>query len=104
MTTQLSPQRVERFFIKHESTYEVRKPLRDMIVFARHNVITDPPFSRMDLICCRNMLIYIEPETQRKILVLLFYLLSPAITAFCHNLSGASSSRRSCHGATLRVA
>ncbi|HUE74503.1 MAG TPA: chemotaxis protein CheB [Pirellulaceae bacterium] len=82
LTTQLSPQRVERFFIKHESTYEVRKTLRDMIVFARHNVITDPPFSRMDLICCRNMLIYIEPETQRKILWMFNFALRDGGTLF----------------------
>lgn len=82
ITTQLSPQRVGRFFIKHDSTYEVRKSLRDMIVFARHNVITDPPFSRMDLICCRNMLIYIEPETQRKILWMFNFALRDGGTLF----------------------
>jgi two-component system CheB/CheR fusion protein len=82
ITTQLSPRRVERFFIKHDSTYEVRKPLRDMIVFARHNVITAPPFSRMDLICCRNMLIYIEPETQRKILWMFNFALRDGGTLF----------------------
>jgi two-component system, chemotaxis family, CheB/CheR fusion protein len=65
---QLSAERLERFFIKREAGYEVRKHLRDRIVFARHNVIRDPPFSRMDLIVCRNVLIYIEPDTQRKIL------------------------------------
>ncbi|MGI9014696.1 MAG: CheR family methyltransferase, partial [Phycisphaerales bacterium] len=64
----LSQERLAKFFIKHESTYEVKKHLRDLIVFARHNVISDPPFSRMDLIICRNLLIYIEPEAQRNIL------------------------------------
>ncbi len=68
IATELSAERLARFFVKHDSTYEVKKKLRDLIVFARHNVINDPPFSRMDLICCRNLLIYIEPETQRKIL------------------------------------
>jgi two-component system CheB/CheR fusion protein len=65
---QLSPERLAKFFTKRESTYEVKKHLRDLIVFARHNVISDPPFSRMDIIICRNLLIYIEPDTQRKIL------------------------------------
>ncbi len=65
---QLSQERLAKFFIKRESTYEVKKHLRDLIVFARHNVISDPPFSRMDMIICRNLLIYIEPDTQRKIL------------------------------------
>ncbi|MGM0489697.1 MAG: CheR family methyltransferase, partial [Planctomycetota bacterium] len=68
IATELSPERLERFFHKHGPTYEVKSHLRDLIVFARHNVITDPPFLRMDLVCCRNLLIYIEPETQRKIL------------------------------------
>ncbi len=82
ITTQLSPQRVKRFFIKHESNYEVKKQLRDIIVFARHNVITDPPFSRMDLICCRNMLIYIEPETQRNVLWMFNFALRDGATLF----------------------
>ncbi len=65
---ELSAERLDRFFVNHGPTYEVKSHLRDLIVFARHNVITDPPFLRMDLICCRNLLIYIEPETQQKIL------------------------------------
>ncbi len=65
---QLSSDRLSKFFIKRESTYEMKKHLRDLIVFARHNVISDPQFSRMDIIICRNLLIYIEPDTQRKIL------------------------------------
>ncbi len=65
---ELSTERLERFFVRSDDGFEVRKSLRDQIVFARHNVINDPPFSRMDLVCCRNLLIYIEPETQRKIL------------------------------------
>lgn len=68
IATQLSAERLDQFFIKHAATYEVKSRLRDLIVFARHNVITDPPFLRMDLICCRNLLIYIKPDTQRKIL------------------------------------
>lgn len=68
IAAQLSPDRLTRFFDEHESTYEVKSHLRDLIVFARHNVITDPPFSRVDLISCRNVLIYIEPATQQKIL------------------------------------
>jgi two-component system CheB/CheR fusion protein len=68
ITSELSPERLQRFFTKHDATFEVKKSLRESIIFARHNVISDPPFSRMDLICCRNMLIYIEPTTQRKIL------------------------------------
>jgi len=68
IASELSPERLERFFMERDGMYEVKKRLRDTIVFARHNAISDPPFSRMDLICCRNMLIYIEPETQQRIL------------------------------------
>lgn len=68
IAAEVSAERLERFFIHHGPTVEVKRQLRDLIVFARHNVITDPPFLRMDLICCRNLLIYIEPKTQRKIL------------------------------------
>ncbi|MCC5830940.1 MAG: PAS domain-containing protein [Phycisphaeraceae bacterium] len=68
IATTLSPERLDRYFIKREATYEVKEHLRDLVIFARHNVISDPPFSKMDLICCRNMLIYIEPDAQEKIL------------------------------------
>lgn len=82
IATALSPERLDRFFIKHESNFEVNKHLRDLIIFARHNLITDPPFSRMDIVCCRNMLIYIEPETQRKILGMFNFALRDGGTLF----------------------
>ena len=53
----VSPERLRRFFIKAEGGYRVSKTIRDMCIFAQHNVLNDPPFSRMDLICCRNLLI-----------------------------------------------
>lgn len=61
-----------------EGGYRVSKPLRDMLVFARQNVFADPPFSRMDLIACRNLLIYLEPALQKQVLSLLHYALKPA--------------------------
>lgn len=79
---QLSQERLAKFFIKRDSTYEVKKHLRDLIVFARHNLISDPPFSRMDLIICRNLLIYIEPDTQRKILGMCNFALRDGGTLF----------------------
>jgi two-component system CheB/CheR fusion protein len=88
IASEISPERLDRFFTRHESTYRVKQHLRDMIVFARHNVISDPPFSRMDLVCCRNMLIYIEPETQRQILWLLNFSLHDGATLF---LGGAET-------------
>ena len=68
--------------MRRGGNYEVTKRLRDLVVFARHNVITDPPFSRIDLICCRNLLIYIEPETQRKILGMFNFALRDGGTLF----------------------
>ena len=82
IAAQLSQERLTRHFVKHESTYEVKKHLRELIVFARHNVISDPPFSRMDIIICRNLLIYIEPDTQRKILGMFNFALRDGGTLF----------------------
>lgn len=74
----ISPQRLEKFFAEVDGRYRVNKRIRDMCVFARHNVLTDPPFSQMDLISCRNMLIYLEPALQKKVVPLLHYALKPA--------------------------
>jgi len=67
----LSPERLRRFFVEIDGSYRISKPIRDMCVFARQNVLADPPFSRMDLIACRNLLIYLEPVLQHKLLPLL---------------------------------
>lgn len=82
ISAQLTPERLERFFIKGDSTITVRKHLRDLIVFARHNVLSDPPFSRIDLICCRNLFIYLEPESQQKILWMFNFALRDGGTLF----------------------
>ncbi|HUR41048.1 MAG TPA: chemotaxis protein CheB [Verrucomicrobiae bacterium] len=71
----VSPERLRRFFIEVDGNYRVCKPIRDMCVFARQNVLSDPPFSRLDLIACRNMLIYLEPGLQRKLMPVLHYAL-----------------------------
>jgi two-component system, chemotaxis family, CheB/CheR fusion protein len=73
----LSPERLRRFFTEADGGYQVSKPLRDMVVFAKQNVLVDPPFSRMDLISCRNLLIYLEPVLQKQILPLLHFALKP---------------------------
>lgn len=64
---------LERYFAKEDNVHRVRKEIRDMVVFALQNVITDPPFSKMDLISCRNLLIYLGGELQRKVLPLFHY-------------------------------
>lgn len=73
----VSAQRLERFFVKVENGYQVTKAIREMIIFAPQNVIMDPPFTKLDLICCRNLLIYLTPELQKKLLPLFHYSLNP---------------------------
>ncbi len=73
----VSQDRLKRFFTKVEGGYRVSKTIRDMCIFAQQNVLNDPPFSRMDLICCRNLLIYLEPVLQGKVLSLFHYALRP---------------------------
>ena len=74
----VSPERLRRFFVEEEGGYRVIKALREQVVFARHNLISDPPFSRMDLISCRNLMIYLEPSLQKKVLPAFHYALKPA--------------------------
>jgi two-component system CheB/CheR fusion protein len=73
----VSPQRLRRFFARSERGYQIAKRLRDVCVFARHNVAQDPPFSRLDLISCCNVLIYLGAVLQRKVLSILHYALKP---------------------------
>ncbi len=65
-----------KYFTKKENGYELKKEIREMVVFAHHNVIKDPPFSKMDLITCRNLLIYINSDLQKKIIPVFHYSLS----------------------------
>lgn len=69
----VAPERLERYFQKEDGVYRLRNPLRGMVVFAPQNVLQDPPFSRLDLCCCRNMLIYLEPPAQTRLLELLHF-------------------------------
>ncbi len=73
----VSPGRLRRFFVEEDGGFRVIKPLRDLVVFARQNLISDPPFSRMDLISCRNLMIYLEPSLQKKALPTFHYALRP---------------------------
>src|SRR5207245_9380353 len=61
--------------VKLDGQYQVRKAVRELCVFAKHNLATDPPFSKMDLIVCRNVLIYLEPELQRRVSSVFHYAL-----------------------------
>jgi two-component system CheB/CheR fusion protein len=84
----LSEGRLKRFFTEVDGGYCVNKLVRDRCIFAPHNAISDPPFSRMDLVSCRNLLIYFQAGPQRKLLPLLHYALKPGGTLFL----GASES------------
>jgi two-component system CheB/CheR fusion protein len=77
LAEELSPARLRRFCVEEEGGYRVKKGLRDRCIFARQNLLSDPPFSRLDLISCRNLLIYIETGPQQKILPVLHYALKP---------------------------
>ena len=76
IVSELSPQRLERFFIKKNNGFVVKKEIREMIVFAQHNLIKDAPFTRLDLLCCRNVMIYLTTELQRKIIPIFHYSLN----------------------------
>jgi two-component system CheB/CheR fusion protein len=69
--------RLENFFTQSDSTYKVKDFIREMIVFAEQDLIKDPPFSKLDMVCCRNVLIYMDAELQRKIIPLFHYILRP---------------------------
>ena len=73
----VSPERLRRFFVRENTGYHIRKSLRELVVFAPHNLLSDPPFSRLDLISCRNLLIYLQREVQRAVIDLFHYALRP---------------------------
>jgi two-component system CheB/CheR fusion protein len=73
----VTPERLQRFFTKEDHSYRVKKEIRDLVVFARHNVLTDAPFTKLDLLSCRNLLIYLEAKAQQKLLPLFHYALKP---------------------------
>ena len=72
----VSPERLHQYFIKEGNCYKVKKTIRDRVVFALQNVIKDPPFSKIDLVSCRNLLIYMDSELQKKVLPLFHYTLN----------------------------
>ncbi len=73
----VTTERLRRFFVKDDAGYKVKKDVRDMVVFAVQNVVKDPPFTRLDLLSCRNLLIYLEPELQNRLFPNFHYALRP---------------------------
>jgi two-component system, chemotaxis family, CheB/CheR fusion protein len=84
ISVDVSPERLARFFTLDPDgrVYRINKSIRDMLVFSEHDVIKDPPFSKLDLVSCRNLLIYLTPELQQKVMRLFHYALNPGGTLF----------------------
>ena len=68
IASHISPDLLEKYFVKEDNKYRIVSPVRKMIVFSHHDLVKDPPFGKLDLVCCRNMLIYVSPELQKRIL------------------------------------
>ena len=77
ISTDVSDERLEAFFCRDDSMYRIKKDIREMVVFAPQNMIKDPPFTKLDLISCRNLLIYLDVDLQKKLLPLFHYALKP---------------------------
>ena len=73
----VSPERLSRYFMREGSYYRVRREVRDIVLFATHSVLRDPPFSRLDLIACRNLLIYLQRRLQENLFEIFHYALRP---------------------------
>ena len=71
----ISPERLDRFFIKQDGAYQVKREVRERCIFSNHSFIKDPPFSRLDLLCCRNVMIYLGSDLQEKLIPLFHYAL-----------------------------
>ena len=76
------PERLRRYFVKEEAGYRVKKVIRELVVFAVQNVIKDPPFTKLDLVSCRNLMIYLEPELQSKLIQAFHFSLKPGGALF----------------------
>ncbi len=73
----VSPDRLNRYFISSDEGYRIKTEIREMVVFAQHNVILHPPFTRLDILSCRNLLIYMDAELQKKLIGLFYYSINP---------------------------
>lgn len=77
ISADLTPEQLRRYFTKEESGYRVRTEIREMVIFSPHSLIMDPPFTKLDILSCRNLLIYLAPEMQKKLFPLFHYSLNP---------------------------
>ena len=82
ISVDVNPERLRKYFSKEDNHYQIKKSIREMVIFAPQNVIKDPPFTKLDLLCCRNLLIYFGPELQKKLLPIFHYSLKPGALLF----------------------
>ena len=81
IVSDVSAERLRQFFTKDQSHFRVKKKLRERVLFALHNVLSDPPFSRLDTVCCRNLMIYLDREAQAEVLRTFHFRCVPAATS-----------------------
>ena len=77
ISADVAPELLKRYFVDEGGCFRICPQIRDQVVFARHNILRDPPFTKLDLISCRNLLIYLQPAAQRKVLTLFHFALHP---------------------------
>ena len=88
----VSPERLERFFVREGNSYRVKKELRDLVLFVPHNLLRDPPFSKLSLVMCRNLLIYLNRPTQERVLKLFHFALMDQSFLFLGSSESSESS------------
>jgi two-component system CheB/CheR fusion protein len=86
----VSEERLARFFVREGQTYHIGRQVREAVVFAPHNLLSDPPFSRLDLVSCRNVLIYLEGDVQRQVISLFAFALRPGGMLFLGKSDGSA--------------
>jgi two-component system CheB/CheR fusion protein len=94
VVAELAPERLTRFFSPEAGGYRVAKTLREGVLFAVHNVLQDPPFARLDLASCRNLLIYLQPEAQERVVGTFHYALRPGGVLFMGTAESAGEDGR----------
>jgi two-component system, chemotaxis family, CheB/CheR fusion protein len=91
IVTDVAPPRLRQYFIREDGRYLIRKTIRDRILFAEHNLLRDPPFSRIDLVTCRNLLIYLNRDIQQRVLETFHFALKPGGYLFLGSSESAES-------------
>jgi two-component system CheB/CheR fusion protein len=91
IVTDVSAERLRRYFKKETNGYRVAREIRETVIFAQQNVIMDPPFTKLDILCCRNLLIYFSSELQKRLLPMFHYALKPGGVLFLGSAETAST-------------